>query len=178
MLKSMALATTLVAATLAGAERASAIALTLDGPWESFSFSGDGSVWSDNFTFTVAPGESAFFQVTDAFLSGDRFEFFENGVSLGLTSAPATLGDQIGADPDGAFADPRWSSGQAQFFEGSYTITGIAVNSPFGSGGAFARLVSTDPGGPPIGGVVPLPAAGWRLLGGIGCLAFVRKRIG
>lgn len=156
---------------------ANAGVLTLDGGWTEFSFEGVGSSWSESFTFSILG--DAWLAVTDAFLSGDRFEFFVNGVSVGLTSMPTTEGDQISSNFDTAFADPRWSSAELMLMAGNYEITGSTILSPFGSGGAAIRLSSNSLGGPgfePPVSTVPLPATGALLLIGLLGLGVFRRK--
>lgn len=176
MMASVAVAAVVSVGALQQAEASTA--LTLDGGWTTFSFVDVGLPWSDSFTFTVASATTAYLAVTDAFLSGDRFEFFSNGVSLGLTSAPTTVGDQIGGAYSTAFADARWSSAEAAFGPGSYTITGVTVAMPGTPGDAGIQLSSTSLGGPGFEPVnpIPLPAAGWLLLGAMGGLVAVGRR--
>ena len=78
--------------------------------------------------------------VTDAFLSGDQFSVYDNLAFLGLTSNPGSVGDQIGANYDGAVADARWSSGEWLLGAGSHSIDIFVVASPFGAGGAALRV--------------------------------------
>ena len=119
---------------------ASATDLVLDSGWQTFSYDGAGSSWDQAFTFDLTG--SAELQVTDAYLSGDRFEIFFNLVSQGLTSDPTSTGDFIGGDFASAFLDARWSSGSYLLGPGSYSITGIATLSPFQGGDGGIQLVS------------------------------------
>ncbi|NMH60587.1 hypothetical protein [Alteromonas ponticola] len=125
--------------------------ITLDSGWNSFAFSGVGSPWGQTFEFTIT--DTAWFAVTDAFLSGDRFEFFLDGVSLGLTSMPTTQGDIIFDNYDSAFGDARWSSAEVMLGAGTYQVTGTTILSPYGSGGAAVQLSSTSLGGPTFANV-------------------------
>lgn len=175
--KKLTLAAALSTAMVSG--QVSALPLTLDGGWESFSFEADGSPWSEDFTFTIA--SDAFFVVTDAFCAGDRFSFAVNGMDAGLTSVPffdgTCTGPTFSDDPDFAFASPNFSSGELLLGAGSYTVTGTAVDSPFGSGGAFAQLTSTSVGGPPITpDPVSAPATMLLVLGGLGALGMARRK--
>lgn len=177
LFKKIALATALSTALIS--TQVSAIPLTLDGGWESFTFEEVGSVWSDDFTFTIA--SDAYFVVTDAFCAGDRFSFSVNGMSAGNTSIPffdgTCDGPTLTTDPDFAFASPNWSSGELLLGAGSYTVTGTAVDSPFGAGGAFAQLTSTTVGGPPITpDPVSAPATMFLVLGGLGALGLSRRK--
>jgi len=158
---------------------ASAGLLTLDGGWQTFSFADAGSSWSESFTFTIE--DDAWLAVTDAFLSGDQFEFFADGISFGLTSNPTSFNEQISGDYDAAFADSGWSSAEIMFSAGTYEITGLTVLSPFGSGGAAIQLSSTSLGGPSFeqpSVAVPAPQMGLLMLAGfIGWAASRRRNI-
>lgn len=165
------------------ASSASAIALSVDGGWQSFSFADGGSVWSDDFTFTLTG--PAVFAVTDAYCAGDRFSFSINGGAPLLSSVPFYDGTCISGttrttDPDFALASSIWSSGEILLTDpGAYTITGLAVESPFGSGGAFVQLSSTSVGAETLTpAAVPLPAAGWLMVAGLGGLGLMRRKSG
>ncbi len=127
------------------------------GPWQEFLFGGAGSfatgclaggcagpgvnaVFAGDppWTFT-APAGGATVSVTDAFLRGDRFEVFDFGTSIGVTSAPATSGD-CGPDPDPCFADPLVSKGTFTVGPGPHSLTIKAVASPFGAGAAYFKV--------------------------------------
>ena len=160
---------------------ANATTLTLDDGWQPFSFSDGGSAWSEDFTFTLL--DTAYFAVTDAFCAGDQFEFTVNGTVEGVTSVPFYDGTCTGptstTDADAAFASSVWSSGEIELGAGDYTISGIAVLSPFGQGAAFVQLSSTSLGGPVIApptSPVPLPAGGLLLVAGLGGMAALRRR--
>jgi len=113
--------------------------ISVGGGWESFTFGDVGSGASGNpYTFTALG--NVVLKVTDAFLSGDRFEVFVNAVSAGETSAPGSQGDQIGDNYDGAFADARWSSGMWMLGPGNYSVDIVTTASPFGGGGAALRV--------------------------------------
>lgn len=49
-----------------------AATLTVGSGWSSFTFEGDGSAWSESYTFTLS--QNAYLLVTDAFKPGDLFE--------------------------------------------------------------------------------------------------------
>lgn len=122
-----------------------------DGPW----------------TFTLLT--SAVLIVADVFQSGDVFEMFNFGTSLGQTSA-ATQGSNCGADLTCALGNLNFSRGYFNLGPGSYSITGSMTASPFG-GGAAAFRIETSP--------VPVPAGVGMLgaaLAGLAGLAALRRR--
>src|SRR5690606_35581913 len=107
--------------------------------WYTFGFEGVGTdlVSSDGFTlgtnpasidtpdgpwtFTLAaPGTLT---VLDGFLSTDRFELFDNLVSIGTTSAPID-GGTCGSDISCALGDSRYSSGIFALAAGDHSLTG------------------------------------------------------
>lgn len=117
-------------------------------------------------TFSVGAG-GATLTVVDAFLAGDRFEIFDLGVSLGLTSAlpPGTLAD-CGDDPVVCLADPGMSSGFFNLGVGNHSITIRLVEGELGSG---YLLVSGA-------NAVPVPATLTLALGGLAGLWLTRRR--
>lgn len=121
-------AATAAIAALAGTAQA--------GPWIDFSFGGVGSV-AGPFVITTSAAEPAL-DVTDAFLSGDRFRVRISGVGEFDTSVPTAIGDSS-SDYDFCFDDPRWSSGRITLGEGTWTFDILVTESPFGAGGAAYR---------------------------------------
>lgn len=156
----------LSALALAACASLPAQALSIGSGFEEFFFGGPGSAWDTTFNFVLAT--DALLQVTDGFLSGDRFEVFDGATSLGLTSAPTSVGDEILDDYAAALADPRWSSGEFLLTAGSYSISGTAVDSPFQGGRAALRLVAVAP--------VPEPSTYALMLGGLGLVGFLARR--
>lgn len=145
------------------------------GVWYEFAFMGQGSsatactscipssgtpttfAPSPPWTFTLtAPGHLV---VTDAFLVGDRFEVFNSGTSLGLTSLPTAGVGPCGDDPVPCLADPNFSSATFLLGAGSYSIAIDAVLSPWGAGAAYFRAEQVQ-------GAVPEPAT-WALVAGV-----------
>ncbi len=152
---------------------AATVALTQGVDWTEFRFdiNRDGGAWLEtedpleilNFTFTLS--RSAKLQVTDAHRSGDQFEVFSNGTSLGLTSDTTVIGDMIDDDYTAASMDDRWSSGEWILGPGSYSITGFVRVMPENYGRGAVRLT-----GVPVPATLPLllsagallSAASWR----------------
>jgi hypothetical protein len=100
-------------------------------------------------------------KVTDAFLYGDQFQVYDNGVALGLTSTPGTGPGTT--DPDVAYADPGYSKGLYALGAGNHSVTFQAVQSPFGSGGAYFRAdVVPEPGTLTMLGLAMTTLAGYR----------------
>jgi hypothetical protein len=113
-------------------------------------------------TFVLGAGGGAL-TVTDAFLTVDRFEIFDNLVSLGLTSVPVVTGD-CGSNPVPCLADPLASHGIFALGGGAHSIT---INHLIGqSGAAYFRVDSAV-------AAVPEPAT-FGLLG-LGVLALAAK---
>jgi hypothetical protein len=106
--------------------------------------------------------------VTDAFTIGDRFQIFDFGVSIGLTSAPVGSGD-CGDDPVPCLANPNVSHALFNLAAGAHSITIIPTLAPSG-GGAGYFIVNT------AAAAVPEPST-WLLLGsGLITLVCVRRR--
>jgi hypothetical protein len=141
-----------MALALGAAAPAGAAALAVGGPWSTFDFAEAGSALTDfetfetSYSFTLA--ESAYLRVVDGGLTGDRFELFNNGLSLGLTSVPGDAGPlSVVDDFDAALADGRWSFASFLLAPGSYTITGVATLSPFDGGiGGIQLAAVPEPG--------------------------------
>jgi len=136
--KPAAIATTIVlaAATQAHAQE-----------WERFTFGPVGDLITISLFIT---DDNPVLQVTDAFLSGDRFSVRlvdrDGTVDEFDCSDPTTVGDEIGADYDTAFVDDRWSSGQVFLtHRGPLSMEITVTASPFDAGGAAYRLTFGDP---------------------------------
>ena len=79
------------------------------------------------------------FTVVDAFEAGDRFQVFDFGASLGLTSVPVGSTD-CGDDPIPCLASAGSSRGIFQLGAGTHSITVTPTLAPSGSGSAFLRV--------------------------------------
>jgi PEP-CTERM motif-containing protein len=114
-------------------------------------------------TITV-PAGGALLTVTDAFSSGDRFQIFDFGMSLGLTSLPAAAGVvNCGADPVPCLAAMGISHGVFGLATGNHSLTLVPTASVTGGGSGYLQVA-----------VVPEPAT--MLLVGTGlCLAGLRR---
>ena len=131
--------------------------ITVDGPWYEFGVGGVGSAGGDcsacspTVPASVTAGNApwtfsgpAFLTVLDLFLSGDRFEVFDNLVSLGLTSAPVQ-GDDCSGNIGCALADPDFSRLVIGLGAGAHSITISTVASPFGGGAAVFQVRTPEP---------------------------------
>jgi len=113
-------------------------------------------------TFT-APSQGAVLTVTDAFLAGDRFQVFDSGADLGLTSAPSGNAD-CGDDPVPCLADPNISKRSFSLAAGDHAITIYSVLASSGSG--YLRVTA-----------IPEPSSLLFIaLGGVAALLGVRRR--
>lgn len=170
MFKNAVLSASIALGVAVASSAAYADTLTVGSGWSQFSFAGVGSSFSTSFTFDLtAP---ALFKVTDAFLDGDQFNIFINGVDMGLTSTPVNDGTNINSNYDAAFASSLFSHASYLLGPGSYTVTGTVVLSPYGAGGAAAELSAPS--------AVPLPGALWlfgsAMAGWIGFAGVRRKK--
>jgi hypothetical protein len=124
--------------------------------------SGTPTQFADAPPWTFASPVDVLLTVTDAFQSGDRFEVFDFGVSLGLTSLPRSPGD-CGDDPLPCLANPSISSRVFSLVAGNHSITIVPVLSPSGGGAGYFQITS-----------VPEPAS--LLLLGTGLAAFAASK--
>lgn len=168
------------------AANATLVTVNTDGSWNQFDVTRDlafdgGVGWIDindgsalSFQFTVAAGTFVKLTVVDTGFAGDRFSVSLNGNALANTSAavnsfPTAIGQ---ADFDVALANPDYSRGIYQLGEGTYTVTGSLFSSALDGTGAAIDATS---GGLSVA-AVPLPAAAWLLMSGLGALGLGLRR--
>src|SRR5262249_21768158 len=92
---------------------------------------------------------------TDAFVSGDRFDVFDFGASLGQTSVP-TAGIDCGDDPVPCLANPNVSHRSYLLGSGNHSITLTPTVAPSGGGAGYLNAQA-----------VPEPAASALLGSGL-----------
>jgi hypothetical protein len=107
----------------------------------------------------VAPAGGATLTVTDAFESGDRFEIFNFGVSLGVTSLPARQAVDCGDDPVTCLATAGMSIGTFVLAGGNYSLTIVPTDAPTGGGAGYFFVESAQ---------VPEPATALLVFTGFG----------
>jgi PEP-CTERM motif-containing protein len=159
-----------------------ATAITVDGSWHQFNFGGVGSfagacgggcppainppaveqTSSAPWTFSGP----AVFTVLDLEHSVDRFEVFDSGVSLGLTSLE-TAGDTCGSDIGCALGDSHYSRGVFNLGAGPHSITIQMVDSPVGNGSAVLQAAPV-PTVTTVTTVTAVPEPSTLLLLGVG----------
>ncbi|RZA09194.1 MAG: hypothetical protein EOO68_01095 [Moraxellaceae bacterium] len=120
------------------------------------------------YQFTISEGYKGVLQVIDGGLSGDRFEIFNNGQSLGFTSETVNA-DDYSNDFDSNLTNNHFSRGLFDLSAGTYNISGnlFSTLQPFNAtNGAIKLEVST----------VPLPNSIGLLFCGLSLFAVLRRR--
>ena len=165
----------------AGSAQAAAINI---GQWYSFRFGAEGSALTSGgaflgvnpvsiaapegpWTFSLASG--GILTVVDGYDSGDVFEMFNAGSSLGSTVS-ASL-DSVDCDNDitACLNNPSISKGFFALGAGDQSITGIATASPFGGGSAFFMVAG-------VSGALPEPASWAMLVAGFALAGVAMRR--
>jgi hypothetical protein len=108
-----------------------------------------------------------FLTVVAAGVAGNRYDVYDNGSLLGITSVVAASGANIGTDFDTALSSGNYSFATYVLAAGSHTITGDLFFSVDGLGASVGAVEIT---------AVPLPASAWLLLSGSGLLALASRR--
>ena len=175
---------TLVVALSAVLSQAQASTLQLTNTaWHAFDVSpatavSGGQEWIDigngsalDFSFTLT--SPTWVTVVDGGFSGDRFQVFDAGRSLGSTSvAPNSYPDSVGLNFDAALASGTYSTASFLLAAGQHDLTGLLVQSALDASNrevnATVGAVRLDP--------VPLPATAALLLSGSGLLALLARR--
>lgn len=155
-----------------GTASAATSALTTDGTWFEFLVGETGDVWrstldGDPITFTLTSASPFTLRLVDVGFAGDRVEVVAGGSTvLGTTGAVAADDTLFAFTPDEAFAAPgTWSQGTWLLAAGSYSFSGTATASPFGSAAWAISAVA-----------VPEPATWAMALGGLAWTAAVAAR--
>jgi hypothetical protein len=93
-------------------------------------------------TFNAAAPFTLF--VTDCCTSGDRFEVFDNAVSVGITPVPSTM-DTCFQPPAGCVGNPGMSQASFPFNAGSHSFAFTMFAEVAPNGEAFFRLDAATP---------------------------------
>jgi hypothetical protein len=154
------LALWITGALLLAASPARAIPILVDGGWVSF----NSSLSSTDGPFTFTASGPVLLTVLDRYVYGERWEVFDDGSSLGTTSAAPLGGGNCQGAPDPCFADPNASRGFFDLGAGSHSITLVQI-----AGGGTSGSIRVD-------AVVPEPAAAALVGIGLATLALGARR--
>ncbi len=166
--------------------QASTVSLAADGQWnefnvDDFSSASQGVEWIDmndsnspnfgsalTYQFTVSSGFKALLSVVDAGSAGDRFEVFNNGQSIGLTST-TTKSTDLSNNFDSNLTNANFSNAFFTLSEGTYNITGALFSTfqTFNSTNGAVKLEVT---------AVPLPDTFALFFGSLSLLTFFARR--
>ena len=182
MLKRMLGAAAMLVLGAALPAHATTVSLSPDSTWHAFDVSDVASnnqdtAWYDfdsgeslSFTIDVPTGQYVMLTVVDAGYAGDRFEVFDHGTSVGLTSAIDANGNGLNVflDFDWAISSRQFSYGYFVLGEGSHVITGDLAQSSLDSPNVTVGAVAAAP--------VPLPASVLLLFSGGGLMGLITRR--
>ena len=162
------------------------IYLSADGEWSEFSVDDFSSVsqgveWIDTtdsnspefgstltYQFTIATGFKGHLSVVDAGFAGDRFEIFNNGLSIGITSETSSDIDYSN-NFESNLASTDFSKHIFTLTEGTYNITGglFSTLQPFNATNGALKL-----------DVTPVPVSGTLglLFIGLSIITLARRR--
>jgi hypothetical protein len=137
-------------------------AVPVDGLWQEFYFAAVGT-WAEACNGRCGPSSAGNSEdagdppwtftagcagvnlmVTDAFLSGDMFEMFDFGTSIGVTSLSYS-GASCGDDPEVCRMDSNMSHQIITLAPGDHSITITPTASPYGTGAAYFRVIRLEP---------------------------------
>ncbi len=178
-------ATLLMALFAASASQAQASTVNVtDNSWHSFDVSPDialsgGKEWIDiadgsALDFTISLSAPTLVTIVDGGFAGDRFQVFDNGVSLGLTAAaPNSYPNSVGLNFDAALAGGNYSAASFLLNVGQHDLTGLLAQSALDN---TNQEINATVGALRLQ-AVPLPGAALLLFSGSGLLSlFARRR--
>ena len=128
-----------------GGAPAAELAVPVGGGWQFFTWNTTVSTQIIENPFTISLFGPGVLRVTDAFIDGDQFRITVDGSVVGDTSVPTDTGSSQ-PDPDAAFSDPGWSSGEWPLSVGGHIveIEIIQAATGFVVGAGFIRVDSAE----------------------------------
>jgi hypothetical protein len=142
---------------------ATAATLPVSTNWSTFNWSSGPGVMAIP-SFDLTTGGLTTIQVTDAYITGDQFEVYVDGLLKLTTNSVREMGGSYAASGDDAWPDARYSKGWFDLGAGDYVIE-IKNIAGYTSGDGYIRAIQGEAVPEPMSLV--LGAMGLAAMGGL-----------